>query len=118
MATEYEFNEDVKGLTLLHGDPPFLTNAHMNRETAERIAVAATKAGLDMVEIVSTISKEFPRVFYQDAEGIIGQKYDSYYAVTDNAGMFALKETKYTITSKAADALIQRVKKRKKLESV
>ena len=111
---EEKFWKDVKGLKRLHGQSPLMTNAHLNRNTAQKVADAAFKVGLSQEEVISELVRAFSKVFYKDPKGGIGQKYDSYYTITDDKGAFALKETKYTILSKSADALIKRIKAKAK----
>lgn len=72
---------------------PWMTNAQHNRQQAIRLF----EAGFTGREI----SAEFPLVFYADAEGLIGQRYDSIYAGTN------VKETRYMIDSEVVEKLIQ-----------
>lgn len=78
---------------------PLLTNAACNRAAAER----CWKAGLNAGQIAA----EFPEVFTVDANGKLGQVYDS--EIADGSGRL---ETKYRITDTAVANAIHKHERR------
>ncbi len=75
---------DENKLKTLHYAPPIITNAQHNRD----MVVKCFKAG----KTPKQIAEHFPKVFRCDADGLLGQIYDSEYG---NTGIY---ETKYMIT--------------------